>query len=559
MTGPEPQRRTGGDDGVSLIEVLVAMLVLTVVSTSAAAVFVSSLRTTTEQSAQQRAIAVATRALETVQSVPASQVLMGRRQAAVQALLSTAVMAPLVALDITSSDNFDPTATAASVPVIPLQREEVLEGTRYQVRTAINNCYLSRARETCEPTPGTDGVLVLRATVNVTWGAASCTRCTYSASALVDRQGDPMFALAQSVPIIQEVTPGSVSSGTTVPITIVGAVFQVGADVTLSAGGGSISGVTRSADGTTINATWAAGTTAGSYVLTVTNPDGGTATYSLTITAPAPAPTISSVTPNSVVQSTTQSITITGTGFQTGVTASLPTAAGTLTGVVRVSATSITATWAAGATTGPHTLTVRNPDAREATSSLTVTAPALSNPLISSVTPPSGAGATTRTITITGSDLRAGLGLTLSSGGGTLANVTWVNSTTVTASLTTASTYGSYVLTLTNSDGRSATASVGVTPTATANCASTPYSGNYYVVDVQGNDTPSSGGTLAITSQPSRGTASLLVSNGRTYLVYERQGDSGGVGTFTMGYTLTVNGQTSAAATVTVKVGAGAC
>lgn len=550
-------RRQGlaeGDDGVTLVEVLVALLMLAVVSVSTGAVFVGSLRTTTEQTAQQRAVSVATRAIETVQSVPASQVLVGRRQAAVQALLSSAVMAPLVAQDVTATDNFDTAATLGSVAVIPLQREELLEGKRYTVRTAINTCYLSRALQTCGSTVGTDGVRTLRATVNVTWGEADCRRCTYSASALVDKQLDPVFKLAQSVPIIQNVTPSSVTSGTTTPVTIVGAVFQTGAQVTLAAGGGSVSGAVRSTDGTTFTATWAAGTTPGSYVLTVTNPDGGSATFSLTVTAPAPPPVVTSVSPSSVERSTSQNLTISGTDFGLGVTVALPGAAGTLTNVVRVNDTLISATWAAGPTTGPYTLTVRNPDARQTTATLNVTPPPLSNPAITSVSPASAARSTARTITITGSDFRSGLNLAISSGGGTLSNVNRASATSVTATLTTTATAGNYTLTLTNPDGRTATAAVTTTvpssPTISAlSPSSVPRNGTRTIVitgaDFRAGATVTVGGgngstvTSVTVNSSTSITVTLSIANGnvtgtRTLSVRNTDGVSSAARNFTV-------------------------
>lgn len=195
------------DSGLTLIEVMVALFMLAAVSAVAAGFFVGAVRTTEELSDKQNATALATRALEAVQSVPVSQVLSGRTPSAVQALLATPRMAPLVAQDDLSStaedpSNFDPSATAASVPVVPLMRTETIEGTTYDIRTAVNRCWLSTTGMTqraCTGTAVPAAVPVLRATVDLRWGDAGCgSRCSYSTSALLDRQADPVFPVATS-------------------------------------------------------------------------------------------------------------------------------------------------------------------------------------------------------------------------------------------------------------------------------------------------------------------------------------------------------------------------
>ena len=296
MNWRERRSAAGLDEGMTLIEVLVALLMLSVVSISAAVIFVGTLRTTTEQSATQRSIAVATRGLEAVQAVPVSQLLVGRSQTEVNALVTSAGMAPLLTQDIVSSDNFDGAVSAGATPVIPLTRTEVLDGVTYTVQTAINACWLSKGTQNCTRNTTLDATKVLRTTVRVT--RSNCTRrCSYSTSELLDQQGDPIFKLAQSVPIITSVSPSSVPPGSTQSITLTGGAFDLGAVLALPASGGSLSNVVR-VDGTKVTATWTAGTATGNYTLTLTNPDGGLATYSLSVSAaasPSPSPSPSSV------------------------------------------------------------------------------------------------------------------------------------------------------------------------------------------------------------------------------------------------------------------------
>lgn len=290
-------RRPRGDDGLSLIEVMVALFALTLVSIAAASFFISGVRTTAAQSQQQTASALATQALEAVQSVPVSQVLLGRSRAAVDALL-TPQMKALLNQDVTALEdstgaptNYDPSAATAGGQVVPVTRTQQVEGTVFTVSTAIDRCWLSRSGHTCGPLAPTSGgpsdaVAVLRASVYLTWGASSCGTCHYTASVLLDRQDDPLFRLATSVPVIVTMVPSDGVRGTSVPVTLTGKDFAGGTLITLPTGGGTVTGITRSPDGKKVTGTWLVGTTPGPYTLALTNPDTGRAEYSPAVVRP---------------------------------------------------------------------------------------------------------------------------------------------------------------------------------------------------------------------------------------------------------------------------------
>ncbi len=297
-----PEAATG-EAGLSLIEVMVALLMMSIVSISAAVVLVGGLRTTTEQSVNQRGVAVATRALETLSSIPVPELVSGRSQTSVQALLAEPAIAALTGQDLpgpqldaeTGLGTYDPAADATSRPVVPLRDTEQLDGVAYDVRTVINQCFLhvdtstTPARKVCDKVAGADGRRIYRATVNVTWGGSSCgRRCNYSVSSLIDQRVDPIFQLAQSVPLLQGITPSSSAITATRAIVISGANFQNGAKLELAAGGGTLADVTQATSTATsrIDATWTAGVAVGAYTLTVVNPDGGRADFQLAVTAP---------------------------------------------------------------------------------------------------------------------------------------------------------------------------------------------------------------------------------------------------------------------------------
>jgi hypothetical protein len=131
-------------------------------------------------------------------------------------------------------------------------------------------------------------------------------------------------------------------------------------------------------------------------------------TNSFTVVAPVAAPTISTVSPNSLAQgATNQSVTITGTNL-TGATVSFSNP-GVTGGAATVTATSITlpVSVTAGATTGAGTVTVTTAGG-SANSAFTVTA-ATQAPTISSVTPNSlPQGAMSQSVTIAGTNLTGG-------------------------------------------------------------------------------------------------------------------------------------------------------
>ena len=73
--------RQSGDSGVSLAEVLVALFVISIVMTGAAAFFIQSLKVSGTQQQRQNSVVVANQAIEAVRAVKADRLLMGRSQA----------------------------------------------------------------------------------------------------------------------------------------------------------------------------------------------------------------------------------------------------------------------------------------------------------------------------------------------------------------------------------------------------------------------------------------------------------------------------------------------
>jgi hypothetical protein len=163
-------------------------------------------------------------------------------------------------------------------------------------------------------------------------------------------------------PTITGITPnfGTTAGGTSVSIS--GSGFVAGATVSL--GGAAVTSVV------VVNSTTITGSTpahaAGAVNVVVTNPNGQAATLNngYTYQTPVPAPTVTSVTPNSGSAIGGTSITISGTGFLSGATVSLGGTAASNVNVVN--STSLTATTAAHAT-GTVNVVVTNTDGQSGT------------------------------------------------------------------------------------------------------------------------------------------------------------------------------------------------
>ena len=170
------------------------------------------------------------------------------------------------------------------------------------------------------------------------------------------------FGGTNTAPQISGVSPssGPVAGGT--PVTISGTGFTSGATVTF---GGT------SASATVVGSTTITVTTpshaSGAVNVVVTNPGGQSVTLTNGYTyasAPAPAPTVSSITPNNGTTAGGTPVTINGSNFVSGATVSIGLVAATNVSVVN--STTINATTPAHAA-GTVNVVVTNPDTQSAT------------------------------------------------------------------------------------------------------------------------------------------------------------------------------------------------
>ena len=271
------------------------------------------------------------------------------------------------------------------------------------------------------------------------------------------------FTYVAAPPTVDAVVPNSGSSLGGTAVSITGTGFEAGAAVTFDAEPAT-SVVVVSAN--QITATTPAHPPGGATV-TVTNPDtqadGLPSGYTYLA---APAPSVTTTTPNTGSSLGGTVVSITGTGFAPGATVSFGGAAGT--GVVVVSPTEITAT------TPPNladvvAVSVTNPDDQTGTLAGAFVYVG-ATPTVNAVTPALSSSLGGTVVSIRGGGFEAGATVTFGVAGAT--SVTVVSSGEITAT-TPPGTVGPALVTVTNPSGQAGTVSdafayLGLPPTVTA-------------------------------------------------------------------------------------------
>jgi uncharacterized protein YhjY with autotransporter beta-barrel domain len=352
------------------------------------------------------------------------------------------------------------------------------------------------------------------------------------------------FTYSALAPSVTSVAPniGPATGGTSVTIT--GTSFTGATTVTF--GGATATGVTVVND-TTITATTPAHA-AGPVAVDVTAP-GGTASLPNGFTYSAPAPTITSVVPNSGPATGGTAVTITGTGF-TGATA--VTFGGTAaTGVTVVNDTTITATTQAHAA-GAVAVAVTTPGgSANLPNGFTYSAPV---PTMASVAPNSGPTAGGTSVTITGSGFTGATAVTF---GGTTATSFTVNGDTTITATTQAHAAGAVAVAVT-APGGTASLPNGFTysapvPTVTSQTLQLAAGASGTVNLTQGATGGPFTAAAIVTSPPaSDGTTSIVQNGAQWQLVYTSAVSA--ASTVIVRYTLSNASGTSAPGTVTFTV-----
>ncbi len=464
---PEP-----GDGGFSLIEVIVALGLLCTVMATTAGFFTSSLKESNGQTQAQQAAVLADQQLDYTRSVAGTSLLSGRTQTAVQAAITSPPTGVNLSQDVTSTGNFDTATPPAGTQAVPISMVSNVGGTTYTVTTFIDQCYLTALSNPDCKSAVTSFGWVYRITVDVTYqlgGGRSCASnkpCYYVASTLRDSGSDPCFNVNVAYagcstlqPTITAISPNSVAAGSATTITLTGSNFDPGATVSLDTGG-TVSNVNR-ISATVLTFTLTTSNTpaaVGTRTVKLTNPNGKFAYGTLTITTSALS--VKSVSPSPVYAGATSTLTISGSGFQSGSVVSIPSPAGTIVGTPTITSNTITLGFAAassGSAIGTWPATVTNPDGNSGSANFTIQQAPIT---LTAVSPSTLTYASTRSFTLTGTGFNSGAQVTLD---GANVNETWVSSTTLTVALTSDPAAGTHTFTVTNPDGGSDTGTFTVT------------------------------------------------------------------------------------------------
>jgi hypothetical protein len=199
----------------------------------------------------------------------------------------------------------------------------------------------------------------------------------------------------------------------------------------------------------------------------------------------AATPTLTSVSPTTGVQGTAVPVTLTGTNFVAGATVGVSNPGITVGSVTVVSATQITATFtiAANAAVGTANVTVTTSAGTSGTVAFIVNPPA---PTLSTIAPTSGVQGAAVPVTLTGTNFVTGATVAVTNPGITVASVTVVGATQITATFTIAANAapGPASVTVTTSGGTSAPATF--TVVSAAEVISTPATPTGPVTGVSG-------------------------------------------------------------------------
>ncbi|MCO8269128.1 putative Ig domain-containing protein [Actinoplanes sp. TRM 88003] len=211
-----------GDEGFSLVEVLVALAILSITLLASTPFFIGSVRNVNKQRTQQVAIQLADTAMEQVRGLKGSSLLSGHGQQAGEnqfAAAPAAVKPYLATMQVgRDEDSAVLTTDGADAPISTAAQVTTVEGTQYTRMVYVGMCevYLTGTGEcvyplgSAAPADKTKILKFFRAVVLITWPDNSCdvapgnppNTCLYVTSTLVSRAPEPNFDLHRPSPVV---------------------------------------------------------------------------------------------------------------------------------------------------------------------------------------------------------------------------------------------------------------------------------------------------------------------------------------------------------------------
>lgn len=276
-----------GDEGFSLIEVLVSIGVVSVVMAALTMFFVSVLTSMNQQRGKQTAVRLADDGIERVRAVKASEVLSGRDRSttAEQWAAPATVVAPYLT-DLQQAWDSKAAYPSGRTATLPTVAEPItIDGVAYQRHWYVGRCWQPVGGGACGPTETAGGVPLLRVITAVTWPDNHCTAsvCGYVTSTLVsDASTEPIFNTGATAEGPVVANPGDQTGELTVAANLQFSADGGAPPLTWSASG-LPPGLTMDSSGLVSGTP----TTAGTYAVVATATDGfkltGTAAFDWTI------------------------------------------------------------------------------------------------------------------------------------------------------------------------------------------------------------------------------------------------------------------------------------
>ncbi|WP_433825105.1 type II secretion system protein [Actinoplanes sp. CA-015351] len=213
--GADPVRRSGDQDGFTLVEVIVAIAMVSAVLAATTVFYVRSLSLGNHYAGREDAVRVATSALEVATGLGGENVLTRRDRAAVAGqTLVTGVDAYLAdSVQVWDTDAGAGAGATASLPTTAVA--VVLNGLTYQQHWYVVKCW--RATGTAGACTGSGtGTEFLRVVVAVQWKDVQCpgSTCTYFLATLLNAADDPVFPTAPTAGVTTSPTASASASAT---------------------------------------------------------------------------------------------------------------------------------------------------------------------------------------------------------------------------------------------------------------------------------------------------------------------------------------------------------
>jgi prepilin-type N-terminal cleavage/methylation domain-containing protein len=182
------------DEGLTLVEVLVAIAVVGIVMTALTSFFVTSVATLNQQGTKQAAVQVADGATELVRALRASAVLGGRDKTSTDAQWGSPVTGASAYLG-GMQEAWDSTAAtgAGSTATLPTTSSPTtVNGLAFGQNFYVGQCWQPASGGDCGATTAAGSVAFLRVVVAVTWRCPAGT-CSYVTATLINADDDPLF------------------------------------------------------------------------------------------------------------------------------------------------------------------------------------------------------------------------------------------------------------------------------------------------------------------------------------------------------------------------------